>query len=387
MGDVIRRGTRDQPFFYIRFFDLDGRRKMRAAPGARTKAEARVQLAEAETRVRGGKPAIEPHRPAERRTGLTVEGLGDRFVAEYSSPKLKNPAEYRAEAKSVWKMRITPALGKRPAASLILLDVERMRDALVTDGYSKASATQAIASLSKAYEWGRKLGLVDCANPCRGVERFKGEDSIDYLSRNEVIALLAHAAEHAPSVYPMIATAIYCGLRKGELFGLRWTDVHLDRAQLTVERSYTTKPKSGKRRHLALNPALVRVLREWKKRCPVTDDGLVFPVRDGDGQRMGKSYDMLGLAVLLKAAGSQVPDKEWHALRHTFASHYMMAGGSILELQRLLGHHSVTQTEKYAHLAPDHLAAGIARMSFEPPIPADVDNLDEAHEHAARRQP
>ncbi|WP_256258981.1 tyrosine-type recombinase/integrase [Burkholderia ubonensis] len=44
-----------------------------------------------------------------------------------------------------------------------------------------------------------------------------------------------------------------------------------------------------------------------------------------------------------------------HALRHTFASHFMMNGGNILTLQRILGHQSLTMTMRYAHLSPDHL--------------------------------
>lgn len=44
-----------------------------------------------------------------------------------------------------------------------------------------------------------------------------------------------------------------------------------------------------------------------------------------------------------------------HSLRHTFASHFMMSGGNILTLQRILGHQSLTMTMRYAHLAPDHL--------------------------------
>jgi len=44
-----------------------------------------------------------------------------------------------------------------------------------------------------------------------------------------------------------------------------------------------------------------------------------------------------------------------HILRHTFASHYMMGGGDLLTLQRILGHSSITMTMRYAHLSPEHL--------------------------------
>jgi site-specific recombinase XerD len=54
----------------------------------------------------------------------------------------------------------------------------------------------------------------------------------------------------------------------------------------------------------------------------------------------------------------------FHDLRHTFASHFMMAGGNILSLRDLLGHHDIKVTQKYAHLAPDHLAAEAARVNF-----------------------
>ena len=53
--------------------------------------------------------------------------------------------------------------------------------------------------------------------------------------------------------------------------------------------------------------------------------------------------------------GFDTPGQLTHILRHTFASHYMMAGGDILSLQRILGHSSITMTMRYAHLSPDHL--------------------------------
>jgi len=56
-----------------------------------------------------------------------------------------------------------------------------------------------------------------------------------------------------------------------------------------------------------------------------------------------------------KRAGFQTPQQMTHILRHTFASHYMMNGGDILSLQRILGHGNITMTMRYAHLSPDHL--------------------------------
>jgi integrase len=176
----------------------------------------------------------------------------------------------------------------------------------------------------------------------------------------------------------MVAVAIFAGLRKGELMGLRWIDVHLDRLQLTVAKSYTGTPKSGKARHIPIHPELARILRGWQARCPATAQGLVFPVLDVcNGWTMGQRRHMMHLAHYLKASGCHVPEQRaWHFLRHTFASHFMMAGGNILTLQKLLGHAELTTTLIYAHLAPDFMAAEVARMSFAT-APTGVASLDE----------
>ncbi|MFO6224801.1 tyrosine-type recombinase/integrase, partial [Pseudomonas aeruginosa] len=57
--------------------------------------------------------------------------------------------------------------------------------------------------------------------------------------------------------------------------------------------------------------------------------------------------------------GFQTPGQMTHILRHTFASHYMMGGGDILALQRILGHSSITMTMRYAHLSPEHLESAL----------------------------
>jgi integrase len=176
----------------------------------------------------------------------------------------------------------------------------------------------------------------------------------------------------------MIGTAIYTGMRKGELFGLRWTDVHLDIGRIDVERSYGGLPKSGKAREAWMHPDLVVILREWKRRCP-TPAGLVFPVEG----RMGTEYETLGLGDIMKAAGVHVPQKVWHCLRHTFASHAVMSGVSLYEVQKLLGHGTAEMTQIYAKLGPKHLQTQVARISFAMPVAGVADMGEERRKRAA----
>jgi integrase len=377
MGRIIRRGTKAKPRFYLKYRDVDGVDRTKAAKGAYTPKQAELMLAEIERRIMNGKVGIiEPTKEEREKRTITVKELGEKFLAEYSSPKIKDIEQYRKEAKSKLKVRVYPRIGDRPAASLRPVDLERFRDELLRSeeeggaGLSPSSVTLTLAVLSKMYTWGVKMGYVDCASPVRGCERPPSEHSIDYLSLEEVRNLLAHLIDTV--LYPLVAAGVYLGLRKGELFGLRWIDVHLDAARVDVMKSYTGAPKSGKARHVPINRELVVILRAWKEHCPKTDEGLVFPVVEDGVARMGNEYDMLGLPEALKAAGCHIPDKPWHALRHTFASHFMMAGGNILTLQKLLGHSTLAMTMRYAHLSPDHLAAEVQRMTFAPAIPAGI---------------
>jgi integrase len=76
------------------------------------------------------------------------------------------------------------------------------------------------------------------------------------------------------------------------------------------------------------------------------------------GGRFGRStpaYD----ASLLRAKILDV-DVNFYTLRHTFASHYVMRGGSLVQLQAILGHVSIRMTQVYTHLAPDHLCGATA---------------------------
>jgi site-specific recombinase XerD len=109
---------------------------------------------------------------------------------------------------------------------------------------------------------------------------------------------------------------------------------------------------------------LAPVLRAWRDRPNRDPSELVFPLEG----RMGQAYETRSLAAFMQAAFGRVPAKVWHSHRHTFASHFVMAGGNILTLQKLLGHADIATTMIYAHMSPDHLAAEAARLDFTMPL-------------------
>jgi integrase len=359
MGDIVRRPSG----WYVRYKDVDGRRKQRASHQP-TKELARRYLLEIEGRIaRGllGVPEAPPIAP-------TVDELAARFVTEYRRPRIKDPARYRAFARTALR-RASPLIGARPADTLRPADLLAVRDTLGRR-YSANSVRLTLSFLATAYGWAVKAMLLS-HNPLRGVELPPRQTLIEYLSRQEVRALLAAAEVRARTgdrrsqlLHACVLLALHSGLRKGELLGLRWCDVDLDAHRLTVARSFRVTPKGGRVRHLRLHEAMVPVLAAWRPQCPRTPEDLVFPVIDEGPARMGTSTTMLGLPELLAAAGCRPLRRAWHALRHTFASHYVMAGGNLLALQRMLGHSDIQMTMAYAHLAPDFLADELNKLRF-----------------------
>ncbi len=363
MGDIVRVVRKGKFIgWYVRYRDADGKRKMRASHQP-SKELARRFLLAIEGRIARGVVGIpEPTPPAP-----TVTALVEQFLIVYSRPKIKDLTRYRLHAR-VALQRAMPLLGALRSDAVSAVQIGQLRDALMRD-FSAGSARQTLTYLATCFSWAVKEGMI-LRNPLRGIEKPPQGQLVEYLSAAECKALRDAAAQQATSgqvadrmVHTCVTVALFCGLRKGELFGLRWCDLDLDTRRLTVARSYRSTPKSGRQRHLRLPAIIVPILSAWTRECPRTTDGLVFPViSPGRPPRLGQRDDMLGLPELLAHAGCRPLLRAWHALRHTFASHYIMQGGNILALQKILGHSDIKMTMIYAHLAPDFLGAEMDRL-------------------------
>lgn len=282
-------------------------------------------------------------------------------MVEYSRPRIKDIDGYRSHARTALR-RVLPILGRRSVDTLQATDIAKLRD-LLGRRYAAASVKVSLAFLHTLFSWAVRQGLSP-HHPCRGVERPRQAALLQFLSLDHATQLIEYAHEHAPELHPMIAMALHTGLRKGELFGLTWHQIDLEARRLDVVRSGRKAPKGGQARHLRLPAALVPILSAWRQRCPKTTESLVFPIVRRGVINMGQSRDMLGLEAVLSAAGCPMLQRPWHALRHTFASHYVMAGGNILALQKILGHSDIKMTLIYAHLAPDYLGEEMERVQY-----------------------
>jgi integrase len=145
---------------------------------------------------------------------------------------------------------------------------------------------------------------------------------------------------------PIVLLATNTGLRRNELLSLDWADVDLVGRMLTVR---AATAKSGKERHVPLNAEALAVLTQWGDQRGRA--GAVFGVRDVK----------TAWGNVLEAA--EVENFRFHDLRHHFASRLVRAGVDLNTVRELLGHADLKMTLRYAHLAPEHLAAAVEKLA------------------------
>lgn len=166
------------------------------------------------------------------------------------------------------------------------------------------------------------------------------------------------------------------GLRTGEVFALKWAHVDLDARRIHVREQVSGPLKDSDSRVVPLLDGLYPVLAKWK--LQTGGDGLVVPPMRRDGRHINKSTPGGHLEAALVKLKLQREGLGWYeCTRHTFASQWVLAGGSIFQLKEILGHYSVTETERYAHLNPKlfaqkDLGTIPLKLGGKPAQPADI---------------
>lgn len=262
--------------------------------------------------------------------------------------------------------------------------VEKWRTGKVASGLSPHTANRCYnafrASLSKAEAWGFLS-----EHPLRKMKPLKAASNlkIRYLSREEEQSLRealdhredlmkAHRASgnqwrkqrniesmtdlnsvtFCDHLKPMVLLSMNTGLRRGELFSLRWKNIDFELKQITVT---GTNSKSRKTRHIPLNNEAFITLLCWHSQLESKSQFVFSSIEGQPFKDIKKSW----AALLLSA---KIKDFRWHDLRHHFASKLAMAGVDLNTIRDLLGHSSYEMTLRYAHLSSGHKADAVSAL-------------------------
>jgi integrase len=316
---------------------------------------------------------------ADVRAGLSVDNrmltVGE-YLTSWLDAKVAAEA-VRPKTEAAYRDHVTrfflPTIGSVRLADLTPRHIERAFAAIRAEhpNLSASSLSRIRATLRSALNTAVKRGEI-----ARNAAQYIDTPPIHRTpvrpwEPEEVAAFLDAPTVRAHRLHPLFHVAIFTGLRRGELAGLRWQDIDLDGAALTVRqqivnvgaKTWVTPPKtaSGENRRVDLDGATVAVLRSLKATQSAerlawgpgwADTGLVFAKEDGTGwhpDSIRQAFDRLIHTV--KVDGQPLRRVRFHDLRHAQASLMLAAGVPLAVVSKRLGHSQLAVTsDTYSHL-------------------------------------
>jgi len=286
--------------------------------------------------------------------------------------------------------------------------LEEYQSKALAKGKSHSTINRHIATLkhmfTKAVEW--EMVEEEILKKVRRVKLLpENNRRLRYLSKVECQALVDACAPH---LRPIVVTALNTGMRKEEILSLEWDrNIDLKHGFILLE-----KTKNGERREIPINNTLRETLqglvRHLKSPYVFTDragnrfkdlkksfaaalrDAALdqcpscrFEVQAGEATEPGQCPEC---GVMMERRKG-IKDFRFHDLRHTFASHLVMAGVDITTVKELLGHKTLAMTLRYAHLAPAHKAKAVEILDRNLGLNATIQKVDNFKKKGLRPMP
>ena len=262
---------------------------------------------------------------------------------------------------------------------LDIKDFNALRNDRISSGVKRVTVNKNIIAIRAALNWGVENGYfthnpiqnmkllheTDAASKVRyltDAERARLFTALDdrekrlrdgrvnhneWLKEREIPTLPEIDGVFADYLKPMVLLSLYCGIRRGTIFGLRWDDVDFEAEILTMRGEIM---KGGEVLRVQINSIVLGTLAAWRDQsAKASPDDLIFPSPKTGGKFTGVKKAWHGV---LKEA--KIENFRWHDMRHDFASQLVMKGVDLNTVRELMGHKDITTTQIYAHLAPEH---------------------------------
>jgi integrase len=236
--------------------------------------------------------------------------------------------------------------GNLPLRRFSTLVVEEYQSMLMTKGLKPASVNKNVsiikAMIRKAVDW--RMVEEETLERIRTVKHLQENNArLRYLSKEECVALVDVCEAH---LKPIVITALNTGMRRGEILSLKWDNVDLKHGFINL-----TLTKNGESRQVPINGTLGATLQGLERRLDIP-----YVFFDAN---TGKPYASVKRSFNTACRRAGILDFHFHGLRHTFASHLVMAGVDLTTVSRLLGHKTLTMTLRYSHLSPNHVSRAV----------------------------
>lgn len=322
--------------YRVRFTDQEGRRH-RYGSGLALGA-ARDLLARKKAEVLEGR-----YQPKRRKDPRLAE-----FIATYL--KLVEGRHRDRETQIAKGNLWTRAIGDKRLSEIRADHIEAVLAGRASDGRAPATLNRDLAFIRRVLNVAIDHELLD-ANPSRPVKKYPEDNRREiFLTPEEEARLMAELDVTGRAI---VQIALLTGARRGNVVGLRWSEVDL--ANLRITFRWT---KSGKPYHVPITDKLAELLRSLPTRLK---GEWVF----GDSSNAEPMKGARFYADVFKPAATRagLDGFRFHDLRHTVGSRLVMAGVDLITVKELLGHRTLATTERYAHLADEHKRQAMKRLA------------------------
>jgi integrase len=271
---------------------------------------------------------------------------------------LRTQDAYRFELKN----HLLPLLAKIPLGSINHQNANLLIAKLKDKELSNKSINNIVNTLKAILNMAVRWDYIP-KNPLLGFQTLKvNPNTFKYWTTTEILQFLRANLNHP--LYYLWVVMLNTGMRKGEALGLWWDRTNLSLGQIEISRTIgryglQEHTKTYEKRILPINDEVKKVLLELFKRQ--LNPHFVFT--SPEGEQLDYHHVTREFIKAQKKAGMTNVIR-LHDTRHTFASQFMMHGGNVFTLQKLLGHKSVNMTMKYAHLADNYLRDAVGIISF-----------------------
>jgi excisionase family DNA binding protein len=340
-GAVYTRTTRDGiPRWYLDYRNSAGKRIQRVISHATSREEALLALQEEVRREFDSE-----YRAQREHKKIVFRSLAATYLEDYAKANKKSwrDDKYRIDA------NLNPYFGEYELEDITPLLIEKYRTERLKTGVSRSTVNREITIAKKMFNLAIDWNLTDC-NPAAKVRLFSEKDTQKerILKREEEERLLAACPGH---LRPIVVVALHTGMRRGEILGLKWKQIDLDRGQIRVENT-----KSGKKRLIPINDVLRREFEAL--RASEGPSGLVFA-----NPRTRCAFTEVKNSFKTACQTAGINGLRFHDLRHSFATRLIEAGVDIITVKELLGHFSVRVTERYTHPSQEQKRRAVEALS------------------------
>ena len=267
----------------------------------------------------------------------------------------KKPESYRKE-KEHFKNWIEPIVGHFPIKKIFPLNLENLKKKMINAGRSPRTIQYVFATLRQVWNMAKRDGLVDSESPTKQVKLPKIENQrIRFLTYKEAEKLLENLSVRSMQLHNIALLSLHCGLRADEIFSLKWDCLDIEKGLIFI------KDSKGGSRTAFMTSKVAEMLSRLKKGM---SSGYIFT--DRRGSKIKSVSNAFGRAVKDLGLNDGIDDNRqkvvFHTLRHTYASWLVEDGTDLYIVKKLLGHSTITITERYAHLSDRKLQEAVKSL-------------------------